>query len=418
LAACAGGDLNPLRAASPLPWTSRAIPEARGEFTATADDMRVALRYRGWPTADFAQFPTYAYGDLRPPAPVTRAAVPAGLTGEATEGRKLFLSRALGPCTGCHLVPGDDVWPAGNVGPDLSTIGGRGLSDDYLYMVVSDARVIYPDTSMPPWGTSEVLKPDQIAHIVAYLQTLRGPLLPESNSERDPNTRPRPVGFGDNMDPTNNPAVLRAEAAETLWAAKGPAGKACGECHGGGPAKAMRGVARHYPKHVATHGRVMSIEDFLTVHGPETTGMPFLAESAQNLDMTMLIKMASNGMPVEVDVKSPLARAAVERGRRSFFRRVGQRNHSCADCHTPGKGADRFLGGRFLGNVENGLTRHFPTWRTSQGDVWDMRKRFQWCMTPLGTNMLAADAVEYAELELYLTSFDNGKPLSVPGIRH
>ncbi|HLQ22301.1 MAG TPA: hypothetical protein VK132_03800, partial [Gemmatimonadales bacterium] len=69
-------------------------------------------------------------------------------------------------------------------------------------------------------------------------------------------------------------------------------------------------------------------------------------------------------------------------------------------------------------NVEVGLTRHFPTWRTSQGDVWDMRKRFQWCMTPLGMNMLPADAVEYAELELYLTSFDIGKPMSVPGIRH
>jgi hypothetical protein len=47
-----------------------------------------------------------------------------------------------------------------------------------------------------------------------------------------------------------------------------------------------------------------------------------------------------------------------------------------------------------------------------------MRKRMQWCMTPLGTNMLPADAVEYAELELYLTQFDNGKPMSVPGIRH
>ena len=39
-------------------------------------------------------------------------------------------------------------------------------------------------------------------------------------------------------------------------------------------------------------------------------------------------------------------------------------------------------------------------------------------MTPLGANMLAADSVEYAELELYLAPFDNGKPLSVPGIRH
>ena len=65
-----------------------------------------------------------------------------------------------------------------------------------------------------------------------------------------------------------------------------------------------------------------------------------------------------------------------------------------------------------------GLTRHFPTWRTSQNDAWDMRRRFQWCMTPLGANMLAADAIEYAELELYLAQFDNGKPMSVPGIRH
>ena len=47
-----------------------------------------------------------------------------------------------------------------------------------------------------------------------------------------------------------------------------------------------------------------------------------------------------------------------------------------------------------------------------------MRQRMQWCMTPLGMNMLPADAVDYAKLELYLTSFDVGKPLSVPGIRH
>jgi hypothetical protein len=38
-------------------------------------------------------------------------------------------------------------------------------------------------------------------------------------------------------------------------------------------------------------------------------------------------------------------------------------------------------------------------------------------MLPLGTNYLAADAPEYADLELYLTAFDNGKPMSVPGIR-
>ena len=97
---------------------------------------------------------------------------------------------------------------------------------------------------------------------------------------------------------------------------------------------------------------------------------------------------------------------------------MGERNHSCADCHTLERSAGKFLGGRLLGNVASGLTRQFPVWRTDRSEVWDIRKRFQWCMTPLGMNMLAADSIEYAELELYLTTFDNGKPLSVPGIRH
>jgi hypothetical protein len=36
-------------------------------------------------------------------------------------------------------------------------------------------------------------------------------------------------------------------------------------------ARAMRGVATRYPKFVKTYGRVMSIEDFLTMHAPEKT---------------------------------------------------------------------------------------------------------------------------------------------------
>jgi sulfur-oxidizing protein SoxA len=400
------------------PWTSRALPEARGEFTAGPDGKRQAVRYKGWTMRDFGAFRTYAYDDARPGPPVQKVAMPAGLAGDPKKGRTLFMNRAKGPCTGCHLIPGKDVWPAGSVGPDLSTFADRKLPDAYVYQQIHDPRVVFPKTSMPPWGVQGLFTPEEIVHLVAFLQTLKGPAPPESDPDRNPFTRRKPVGFGDNLDPTNNPAVVRAEAAQSLWSARGPAGKACADCHEGGPARGMRGVATRYPKLVKAYGRVMSIEDFLTVHGPETTGRPLLAQSDANLDLTMLVKMASNGLPVAVDVTSPEARAALARGQASFDKRVGERNHACADCHTPDKGANKFLGGRLLGNVTDGLTRHFPTWRTSQSQVWDMRKRFQWCMTPLGMNMLPADAVEYAEIELYLTSFDNGKPMSVPGIRH
>ena len=401
-----------------LRWTSRAIPQARGDVRAEPDGRRVAVRYAGWTTRDFGGFRTYGYDDARADPPVQRGVMPAGVTGDPKRGRALFLDRAKGPCTGCHLVPGADVWPAGSVGPDLSTVADRKLPDTYLYQQLWDPRGTLPNSVMPPWGAQGVFTPEELIHLVAYLQTLRGPAAPEKDPDRDPFTRRKPVGFGDNLDPTNNPAVLRAESAEALWTALGPAGKSCADCHAGGAAASMRGVGTHYPKHVTAHGRVMALEDFLSVHGPETTGRPLPVESAPNIDLTMLIKMASNGLPVAVDTKSPPARAALARGKVTFEKRVGERNHSCADCHTPDRGANKFLGGRLLGDVTAGLTRHFPTWRTSQNDAWDMRRRFQWCMTPLGTNMLAADAIEYAELELYLTQFDNGKPMSVPGIRH
>ncbi len=399
-------------------WTSRAIPEARGEIRTEANGRHVAVRYPGWSTTDYAAFRTYAYDDWRPEPTVSPAIMPSGVVGDPRKGRALFLDRQKGPCTGCHLVPGDDVWPAGNVGPDLSTVGDRKLTDAYLYQQLWDPRVVFPLTVMPPWGVQGAFTPEELVHLVAYLQSLHGPVVAEKDPDRNPFTRRRPVGFGDNLDPTNNPAVLRAEGAEALWQERGSAGKACADCHAGGVQTSMRGVAPRYPHYVPAWGRVMAIEDFLSVHAPATTGRALAVESADNVSLTMLIKMASNGLPVAVDTQSPEARAALARGRASFVRRVGERNHACADCHTTEYAADKFLGGRLLADATTGVTRHFPTWRTSQNDAWDLRRRFQWCMTPLGANMLAADSVEYAELELYLTQFDNGKPLSVPGIRH
>ena len=404
-------------AASPT-WVSRAIPEARGEIKVGSDGRRTAVRYKGWTTRDYGAFRTYAYDDARPEPSVQKATAPAGVIGDPTKGRTLFLDRQRGPCTGCHLVPGADVWPAGSVGPDLSTFNDRQLPDAFIYQQLWDPRVTYPATVMPPWGAQGVFTPEEIVHLVAFLKTLHGPPPPEPDGDRNPFTRRRPTGFGDNLDATNNPAVVRGEEAQALWKAPGPNGKSCADCHAGGPQQAMRGVATRYPRVVAEHGRVMSLEDFLSVHAEATTGRSLSSESDANIDVTVMIKMASNGLPVAIDTTSAPARAAIERGKATFYRRVGERNHACADCHIPERGANKFLGGRFLGAATTGLTRHFPTWRTSQNEVWDMRKRMQWCMTPLGANMLAADSVEYAELELFLTTFDVGKALSVPGIRH
>jgi sulfur-oxidizing protein SoxA len=410
---------------TPGPWKSRAIPEAQGEVK-EADGKKMQVRYREFSSVpqDWSQWRTYAYSDSRPEPPAQKVTMPKDIKGDAALGRKLFMDRAKGPCTACHLIQGDDVWPAGNIGPDLSTYGDRNLPDEFVYQTIYDPRLFFPNTAMPPWGTVGSFTPEDIVHIMTFLKTQKGnpPFVPppEKDPDRNPFMRKVTYYFGDNLDPTNNPAVLVAENGLVLWNQPGPAGKACADCHKDGAEKSMQGVATRYPKYVAQYQRVMSIEDFLTVHAPETTGMALLSQSEDNINMAILIKMQSNGMPVTLDLTSLEMQAALERGKASFYKRVGMRNHACADCHSnaPGKGAKKFLGGRLLGDVEAGLTNHFPTWRTGLGSVWDIRKRMQWCMLPIGMNYLPADAVEYAELELYFASFAHGKPMNVPGIRH
>src|SRR6266446_302154 len=413
-----------LEAPNPPRWTSRTIPEARGEVR-EIDGRRVQIRYKEEPfsavTVNFERWPTYAYTDTRTFPRPNRVPMPS-VTGDPRQGRELFMARTKGPCTGCHLIPGDDVWPAGSVGPDLSVIGDRRLPDQYLFDFVWDARLFLPNPTMPPWGTSGILSPEETVHIVAFLQTLKGspPFVPppEKDPARNPHTRPRvALYWGDNLDPANNPAILLAERGLAVWSAKGPSGKACVDCHEGGLEKAMKGVATRYPKYLPSYRRVMSIEDYLTVHAPERTGNEMLAQSPAHLAMTILIKMQSNGMPVNIDVTSPEARTAYERGRAFYYQRVGQRNHACADCHDTDRGAGRYAGARVLSVAQTGLTRHFPLWFTIPRRIWSVRTRFQFCMLPLGTNYLAADAPAYADLELYLTAFDNGKPMTVPGIR-
>src|SRR5213079_2668134 len=74
-------------------WTTRAIPEARGDVRPAADGGRVALRYKGWTTRDYGAFRTYAYDDARPEPAVQKTAMPGGVAGDAKKGRALFLDR-------------------------------------------------------------------------------------------------------------------------------------------------------------------------------------------------------------------------------------------------------------------------------------------------------------------------------------
>lgn len=415
-------------------WTSRASPPSQG-IVKEVDGKRIQVRYPfgGFGTANFEQHPTYATGSPAYP-PAKPAQMPTGIQGDAVKGKALL----TGTCTACHVIPDANVWPAGSVGPDLRAFGARGLPDQMVYQMIHDPRVIFGDTTpMAPFGASGMWTPEQIVHAVAYLQSLKGnpPGQPEKvtdDKQWDPRTRDivRPA-YGDPLDFTANPGLALAESiAVPLWSKAGPKGKSCASCHGAiepaqgkqtiGTIKSMAGVAVRYPKWFENYRRMMSVEDFLAVHAPETTGDPLPSQADANMSMSILVKMQSNDMPYAIDLRDRNVQAAVKRGEELFNRRVGQRGQACAHCHTARGGGGKFLGGRNLADVEKDAMVNHPYFRTAWQRLIDIRIRMQWCGTPLLTNMLPGDAPEYADLETFLISKQTQRrdKMQVPRLSH
>lgn len=99
----------------------------------------------------------------------------------AAMGFRVMSDRASGNCIACHALPGQSG-VLSSLGPVLDKVGTRYTAAE-LRQWVSDARLIKPDTLMPPFGSTQglnqpnpaqaILTPEQITQVVAALQTLR-----------------------------------------------------------------------------------------------------------------------------------------------------------------------------------------------------------------------------------------------------
>jgi sulfur-oxidizing protein SoxA len=372
-------------------------------------------RYRGWNAARWNNYNTLADRHRTPPVgqPIK---INGAIAGDAKKGQELAFSRARGGgCLACHVMGTSNQEAPGNVGPDLSEIGNAGHSDERLFNYVYDARTENPDAVMPPWGAHGFYSEAEIRDIVAFLKTLKSPAV-FKNPLDDPNQRPLPVEDRDALDPFVNPGAERIEVGEGLMSQPGPNGKSCISCHANAKSDFV-GWAVTMPKWEPRLNNLLGVEEFIYRHAKATIGADYRMQSAANTDLTVYLHALSNGKPINVDVNSPAMKTALTRGEALFNTKIGQFNLGCADCHTPERGAYKWIRGQYLGEPKGQLD-HFPNWRTSRNEIWDIRKRLQWCNVQVRANELPPDAPEYAELELYLKSKNQGLALTAPNIRH
>jgi len=396
-----------------------AVAQPKGPAPMAAGDAaaRPWVRYGGWPTRDTAQFNTLAATQVSPPAPKEPRKLHGPVTGDASNGEKLVADRTRGgSCLACHVMgrAGDADLP-GNVGPDLSEIGNGGRDDEWLWNYVYDARAYNPATVMPPWGTHRLFDDKEIGDIVAFLKTLKSPARFKTEVD-DPAKRHAPVETRDNLDPTTNPAMWAVDKGEELYKRREASGFSCATCHGDAGSR-FKTWAAAMPKWEPRFDKVIGIEEFVFRHAKATTGATWLMQSDENIAMAVYLRNVANGQEMTVDVASPGAKEAFERGRALAEVKIGALNFSCRDCHDPARGGLKWIRGQWLAE-QKGQLDHFPTWRTSLNQIWDIRKRFQWCGVAIWANELPPDAKQYGDLELYLASVNAGQKLNVPGIRH
>ena len=109
-----------------------------------------------------------------------------GQVGDPVNGRKVAIDRKLGNCLACHVLPIPEQAFHGEVGPDLSGVGGN-LSRGEIRLRIVNPKVVNPDTIMPAFyrndGFERVLKnfqgktmlsAQQVEDVVAYMMTLKG----------------------------------------------------------------------------------------------------------------------------------------------------------------------------------------------------------------------------------------------------
>jgi sulfur-oxidizing protein SoxA len=369
-------------------------------------------RYGDWNKARWDNYNTLAHRDVTPPKGAEIEI--KDVKGDAVVGQKLAFDRSRGGgCLACHIMGPKTLEVPGNVGPDLSEIGSAGRTDQWFFNYVFDPRVYNPQSMMPPWGKHGFYKDDEIRDIVAFLKTLKTPAK-FSNPIDDPAKRAKPVEDRDASDPFVNPAAERIDVGAALFKTPGPNGQACIGCHAD-PKTSFKRWAVELPKWEPRLKKILGAEEFIARHAKATTGADVLMETQPNIDLSIYLHNLANGETIKVDVSSPETKAAYERGVELSKTKVGQFNFACTDCHE--LGANKWIRGQWLGEAK-GQYDHFPLWRTSRNENWDIRKRFQWCNVQVRANELPPDAVEYGELELYLRKANEGLTLSAPNIRH
>jgi sulfur-oxidizing protein SoxA len=213
-------------------------------------------------------------------------------------------------------------------------------------------------------------------------------------------------------DDTQNPGMLWVSGGEAMWNTEaGRSGKSCASCHGDA-ASSMRGVAARYPAFDPGSGEVVNLGRRIELcRQGRQQAAPLKPESEELLGLESYVAMQSRGLPLRPP-QDAATHAAAERGREHYFRRIGQLNLSCAQCHDANWG--RKLASAL---IPQGHANAYPVYRLEWQGMGSLQRRLRNCMSGVRAEVPVYGASELVDLEAFLAERARDMPLETPGVR-
>ena len=213
-------------------------------------------------------------------------------------------------------------------------------------------------------------------------------------------------------DDTANPAMLAVLDGEALWTTKtGNGGRACADCHSDAKTS-MKGVAARYPAYDAKLGRPINLDQRINqCRAVRQQAKPLAYESKDMLALATYVGMQSRGESI-APPDDPRLTPFREAGRATYFRRQGQLNLACSQCH------DDNWSKKLAGNIiPQAHPTGYPLYRLEWQSIGSLQRRLRNCLIGMRAEHYEYGAPEYVDLELYLMWRARGMPMETPAVR-
>ena len=213
-------------------------------------------------------------------------------------------------------------------------------------------------------------------------------------------------------DDTANPASLWVLDGEALWKRKaGTANKSCADCHGEA-SDSMKGIAARYPAFNAARGRPVNLDQQINICRTERQqATPLPLEGKELLALSAYVARQSRGMPANVTIDER-TRPFLDAGRTTFYRRQGQLNFACAQCHDD-NWKEKLAGAPITQAHPTG----YPVYRLEWQNVGSLQRRLRNCISGMRVDNYPLGANELVDIELFLMWRARGMPMESPAVR-